>query len=41
MVLGICFKTESVTEVFDLNDPVVRKQLKDMGFTATSDRRWQ
>lgn len=39
--LGICTKKEWQVDVYDLTDPTVRKQLIDMGFTATSERRWQ
>jgi hypothetical protein len=32
--LGICVKKEIKRDLYDLNDPAVRKQLIDMGFVA-------
>lgn len=32
--LGICTKKQMKKEFYDLNDPVIRKQLIDMGFVA-------
>jgi hypothetical protein len=40
-VLGICTKKEMKREFYDLTDPAVRRRIIDMGFTATSERRWQ
>lgn len=31
-ILGFCRKTEMKTDFYDLKDPVVKKQLQDMGF---------
>lgn len=39
--LGICTKKAWHVDVYDLTDPEVRKQLIDVGFTATSERRWK
>lgn len=36
-----CTKKGWKRDDFDLNDPVVWKTLIDMGFTLTSERRWQ
>lgn len=38
-VLGICLKEEIHKDVYDLTDPAIRKQLKDMGFWALVTRK--
>jgi len=38
-VLGVCVRKKLVRDNYDLNDPVVRKQLKDMGFIATTSKK--
>jgi hypothetical protein len=38
---GICWKKEWRKDVYDLTDAKVRTQLRDMGVTCTSERRWQ
>jgi hypothetical protein len=37
--LGICRKTVQREDFYDLTNPAVRKELFDMGFTATSERK--
>jgi len=38
-VLGICIKTAMKMDAYDLTDPVVRKQLIDMNFVATVEKK--
>lgn len=37
-LIGICLKKEMKHETYDLTDPAVRKQLIDMGFSASVEK---
>lgn len=38
-LFGGCKEQKIVVEYFDLREPEVRNKLRDMGFTATSERK--